>query len=64
MLPGPEKALDDAKSDLGKLEANCFGKVRGQVAAMTAAQSFVEASEARDRAQDALQHVRAKPGRL
>ena len=40
MLPGPEKALDDAKSEFGKLEANCFGKVRRQVAVMTAAQSL------------------------
>jgi hypothetical protein len=42
MLPGPEKALDDAKTELGKLEANCFGKVRRQVAVMTAAQSLLK----------------------
>ena len=40
MLPGPETALDDAKRELGKLEANCFGKVRRQVVVMTAAQSL------------------------
>ena len=40
MLPEPGASLDDAKRDLGKLDANWFGKVRRQVVVMTAAQSL------------------------